>query len=495
MQAERTAIQGGWVIGWGDDCHQVFEGGTVVIEGDRILFAGFPSDPACPMADKVIDARCKLVSPGLINLHGIANLDLQVLRSDVASSGYSRPRAYVVDPAAPHIWSDEDFRVSTEFSVATMLKAGNTSFATVTTGATKRWEDPETEPHALAEAANRLGARAWVCHSYMESSGGTLPDGTREVIWDRNKAQAGLDRAIGLIKHLRDRGDGRVTGFLFPYQTAACSADLLQETMRQSKLLGGIHVRSHFAQYIGEYRDCKAKYGFTPVQHMADIGFVGPQVCLTHAIYTAGHSATGDPPGEDLQILAATGTSVAHCPVVFARGGVALESFSRYFRAGINMGLGCDTFPPDLVEEMRIGALINKVVDRGRGAGTVREFFHAATVGGARALGRSDLGRLAVGCTADISIFHLSGLAAGPIDDPLRTFVHFGGGWDCDTVLVGGKVVVADGRVLGVDEAALAARAQPVWDKYKAGLVAWDYLGRSADQVFPPALPIVRRQS
>ena len=73
------------------------------------------------------------------------------------------------------------------------------------------------------------------------------------------------------------------------------------------------------------------------------------------------------------------------------------------------MGIGTDTYPPDLLEEMRFGALVNKVVEGSRGAGTVRDFYNAATIGGAKALRRDDLGRLASGCTADISIFDFSG--------------------------------------------------------------------------------------
>ena len=82
----KIAFRGGWVVGWSDGRHQVLEGGTVVVEKDRIIFVGFPDDPACPSADRVIFTQGKLVSPGLINLHCIANLDLQVLSIDTGRS-------------------------------------------------------------------------------------------------------------------------------------------------------------------------------------------------------------------------------------------------------------------------------------------------------------------------------------------------------------------------------------------------------------------------
>ena len=166
-----------------------------------------------------------------------------------------------------------------------------------------------------------------------------------------------------------------------------------------------------------------------------------------------------------------------------------MESFGRYVRAGVNMGIGTDTHPPDILEEMRMGAIINKIVEGDRSAGTVVDFYNAATIGGAKALGRDDLGRLAPGCTADISIFDFSHLTAAPMDDPMRMLIHAANGRDCHTVLVGGKVVVSEGRVVGVDEEELARKAREAWLKYKGGVGAWDPAGRSGDEVFPPLFP------
>ena len=166
-----------------------------------------------------------------------------------------------------------------------------------------------------------------------------------------------------------------------------------------------------------------------------------------------------------------------------------MESFGRYVRAGVNMGIGTDTFPPDMLEEMRIGAIVNKVVEGSRSAGTVLDFYNAATIGGAKALGRDDLGRLAPGSTADISIFDLSRLNTAPLDDPMRMLVHAANGRDCNTVLVGGEVVVDEGRVVGVDEEELTHKARQAWLKYKSGVAAWDSAKGSSDALFPPLLP------
>jgi cytosine/adenosine deaminase-related metal-dependent hydrolase len=258
---------------------------------------------------------------------------------------------------------------------------------------------------------------------------------------------------------------------------------LLQETMRQSRLLGDAHIRTHVAEYASDVTASMRRYGKPPLEWMLDTGMVGPQVCLTHAIHYRDFS--------EVEALARSGTSVCHCPVVNAREGDALNSFSRYRAAGLNLGIGTDTFPPDLVEEMRIGSLLCKVVDGKRGAGSVAEFFHAATVGGADALGRADLGRLAAGAAADICIWTIASLRHGHGDDPMRAFVHFASGRDCDTVIVAGREVLTGGMVPGLDEEQLMHRSRIAWDKYRRRLASW--AGDATDRVYPAAIPLSRR--
>lgn len=488
----RTAIQGGWIIGWHNNEHCILDGGIVVYNGNTIEFVGFPGDPECPNPDRIINATGKLTSPGFINTHCIANFDLQILSIDhPRREGYNRP-SWVIEPNAQTIMKDDDFRISADFNVTSLLKCGNTSFGAVTTGLTKFWDDADAEPYALAEASDRLGARAWISHLYQEACDYTDEYGIPQSVWDSSRARNGLDKALNFIKYANRSGNERLEGFLFPYQTARCSDELLKETMHQSKILGNVHVRSHFSQSLTEFKEHKAKTDKSMVEWLESIGFLGSQVTLAHAQYIAGHRATGDGPGDDLQILADTLTTVCHTPIVYARSGDFLESFSRYARSGVNMALGCDTFPPDILEEIRMGSLINKVIERDRMAGTLKEFFNAATIGGAKALGRDDIGKLEVGCKADISVFNITAFDNGPIDDPMRTLIHFANGRACDTVIVDGNVVVENGVVNGVDEEQLLQDAQRVWTKYKTGIVSWDYAKRSGHEMWPSLFPTKR---
>ena len=109
-----------------------------------------------------------------------------------------------MDPNSPYPLTDEEFRTSAEFSVATLLKGGCTTFANVTTSASKRWED-SIEPYALAEASEQMGARAWLGHFYMEGASYTDANGATQVVWDSKKGQVAMDHGIKLVKYLQKR--------------------------------------------------------------------------------------------------------------------------------------------------------------------------------------------------------------------------------------------------------------------------------------------------
>jgi cytosine/adenosine deaminase-related metal-dependent hydrolase len=194
----------------------------------------------------------------------------------------------------------------------------------------------------------------------------------------------------------------------------------------------------------------------------------------------------------DLALLADSGTHVGHCPVVFSRSGILLRSFQRYRDAGITIAIGTDTVPPDLVAEMRMASTLSKVADSDRTSGSAAAVYEAATLGGASALGRDDLGRLAAGAKADIVLFDLHALHLGVIDDPIKALVHYANGVDTDTVIVDGRTVVEGGRVLGVSEHELLAASQQTWERYTAGLAARDPEGRSIDELYPWSYPVRR---
>ena len=467
----------------------------MVYEDDTILFVGFADDPQCPQPDQVIRTDGKLVSPGLVNLHCIANIDLQTLRIDVTKTGFPRDKAWL-EHATP-IWSDEEFHVSAKLSVASILRSGNTTFCNVTTSATKGYEDPIVEPFALAEASEILGARAYLAHNFQDHSRyNTVENGQEQThyVFDKQAGERGLEHALELTQALRERGKNNnqlVQGFLFPYTTQSCSDELLQAASQAARA-EGLVVRSHFAQNSRELAENLKERQQSPTERLASLGVLGSELTLTHAIYMRGHASVSDSGNlqDDLTLLTDSGTHVAHCPVVFSRRGQVLQSFKTYLDAGVNLALGTDTSPPDLLGEMRMATTLSKVVDGDALSATAADVYNAATLGGAKALGRSDLGKLEAGAKADISVFDLHALHLGVIDDPIKALVHYASSGDTDRVIVDGRTVVEDKKVLGISEDEILAQAQAAWEVYRQGLAARDPLGRNADTMYPFSFPV-----
>src|SRR5207253_1258839 len=160
----------------------------------------------------------------------------------------------------------------------------------------------------------------------------------------------------------------------------------------------------HTSQSVVEFNEMLGRHGKTPVAWLRDLGVLGPNAILGHAIVIGGSSWTNYPAG-DVPIMADAGCSVAHAVWVFARRGIAMESFAGYRRAGGNMSLGTDTNPQSVIEAMRWAAVVSKIVERNTEATTAAHVFDAATLGGARALGRYDLGRIAPGARADLVLW------------------------------------------------------------------------------------------
>ncbi len=177
-----------------------------------------------------------------------------------------------------------------------------------------------------------------------------------------------------------------------------------------------------------------------------------------------------------------------------ARRGRTLDSWARYRAAGVNLALGTDTYPRDLIMQMRTASYFGKVMSRDLSAASAAEVFEAATLGGARARGREDLGRLEAGARADIVVIDLTGggsLRYGPVRDPIKSLVECGIGDDVETVVVDGAVCMRDRIIPGVDLTRLRMAAQEAGEDVWRRLPEWDALGRTADQMSPWSFPLV----
>lgn len=485
----RTLIQGGWVVGFQNGHHAIIEDGVVVLEDDAVLHVGPSFDGT---VDETIDAKGKLVSPGWINIHAVANIDIQTLGLDASQPAFTSPRAYAVDNVGDVEFTGDRLRTSALFSVVELLKGGATTIVEISTMAPSRFEVPRDEAPVLAEVAGELGARIYVSHKFRAGKRYMDDDGVMKYHWDEEAARNAFEYAKSVVEEYEGAYEDRVRTMLFPYQFDACPAELLRDVKIAAREMG-VPVHMHTSQSLFEFHDCLRRYNKTPVQLLDSIGFLDERTILTHLIYTTAHPASGFPTGDisDLRLVADRGANVAHCAVVYARHGKILGSFSRYREMGINVPIGTDTFPQDLITEMRWAALACKWTDRDRNRGTAREVFNAVTVDGARALGRDDIGRLAPGAKADVVIVDFTPLHIGPVDDPIKALVYTASGTDIETVIVDGKVVVKEGRVPGVDESELVRKASEAHMWQKGRFVGQNPTGRPAEVLFPSTYEVM----
>jgi cytosine/adenosine deaminase-related metal-dependent hydrolase len=244
----------------------------------------------------------------------------------------------------------------------------------------------------------------------------------------------------------------------------------------------------HTSQSVVEFYEMLARHGKTPVAWLDELGVLGPNTILGHAIIVGGSSWTNYPPG-DVQIMAESGCSVAHAVWVFARRGILMESFALYRTAGVTMALGTDTNPQSVIEAMRWTAVASKIVERGTHATTAAHVFDAATLGGASALGRDDLGRIARGAKADLVAWKATSWGMTPLRDPVKNLVYNATAEDVDRVWVNGRLVVDGGRVLAADERAILTALQAAGERMWPRMAQHDWAGRGVDALSPPTYP------
>jgi cytosine/adenosine deaminase-related metal-dependent hydrolase len=480
----RTKLQGGVVVGFNGQSHVLIRDGVVVWEDDAITFVGKAYDHP---VDRTIRAADRLIIPGLINLHwhaGVrANWRLTTDHGHPQFFGAGFPNTDAGRRGALYPLSDAEAETAATLNVLELLSGGCTTL--VEMGAPLR-----LVTH-LAAQVERLGVRAYLGPGYRSANYYRDEAGVVQYDWQEEAGREGLKTACRFVSEHDGKANGRLRGMLFPLQVDTCSRELLQATVRAAEELG-VPVQIHTAQNLLEVHQTLRKYGCTPVELLAEAGLLGPRTTLGHCIMVSGHPQAHYPDGHDLDLIAAAAAHVAHCPVSLGRRGMHLHHLSGYLARGINVGLGTDIHPFDLIREMRGAALICKVAAESPNAGTAREVFNAATLGGAKALGRQDLGRLCPGAKADLVIVNQRALHYGVLCDPIRSLVDCGVASDVETVIVDGHMVMENRQVPAappVDE--LLARAQHYAEAYWAFYPQLDWNGRAAEEAFPNAFPWV----
>ncbi len=480
----KTLIEGGWVVAFNGTGHEIHERGSVVVEDDRVLHAG---GPYTGPVDTRLSARGKLVSPGFINTHvhtagnGGDYLLLDMAKNDYRTANYmsfAAPLKGKMTPPPP-----DAVAALRAFVFLHALKQGTTTVIDVG-GLRGDWE-------GYARLVDDLGVRVYGSPPFRDRD--TYMDARGRLYYDEDTAagQQRLREAVDFVRKFDGAAGGRLRGMLNAAQVETCSEPLLRAGKDAARELG-VPIHTHAGGNLIEFERIMEEYRKTPVQFLADIGFLDDRTLLGHAVFTTAHPWPRYPFGDDLRVLADTGATVGHCPYKYAKMAMTLHSFQRYLEAGVNVALGTDTYPMDMVAELRWASILAKVTDANYQVGLPRDVFKAATLGGCKFLRRTDLGRLAPGAKADIVIINLDHLGAGVYADPIKALVDGASGRDVDTVIVDGKVLVQGGRTTRVDEDEVYAKARRAIEHAWGLVPGWRWDGATVERIVPPAFPIHR---
>lgn len=453
----RTRLDAGFVIAHDGREHRLLRDGSVVYEDGVITYVGpqaaAPTDCAPALPGHIL-------SPGFISLHnhcGFGSVD-RSFREDCHSARFYGSTLFEYVLPLMQALPPPLLALTTRVSMAELIRSGVTTCVDIT-----------DRPGITAEAAQDVGLRAYIgkpFNSWRRAAG------TGGAIRYEPSSEADdetlLAQAAQSLCQTTSQAGRLVQPILSPGAVDTCSPALLARAAETGRELG-LRMTTHCGQSLAEFHEILRRHGRTPVQVLSDAGFLGEDVILAHCVFTDGHSRTGWPsPARDLGLLGRTHTTVAHCPTQFARTGTLLEDFARYKSAGVRIGLSTDAAPQCMLSEMRIGAILAKIAASSPANPAALDFFTAATTEGADALGRPDLGRIAVGARADLVVFRTGSPALTPARDPVKNIVYHASPLDITSVIVEGQEIARDGNIHATDLADLThqlteACKQQIW--------------------------------
>ena len=428
-QSADLIIQGGTVITM-DGQRTIIEGGLVAITGGEIAAVGRASELAKDyVARKVIDARDKVVVPGLINLHTHSFL---ILFRGLADDHTLDTWLEVLGP----LHRDNDDRpgfkkLGNYLACVEMMKSGTTTFV-----------EMYHYPELMAEVVDEAGLRAIV---------------TLRLPFQRDTGEFDAENARKAFQRLRNDwgGKARITPGLAAHAPHTVPTEVLQFTKKLADEYD-THLVIHLAEGQTEVEQIQQRFGKTPTAYLEGLGFLSPRLLAVHSVQLT---------DSDIRTLRENGVSVAHNPESNAKLSSGIARVGDLLQAGIVVGLGTDSGVSnnnlDMFEEMDTAVKLQRAFHGDWRALTARQALEMATIQGAAAIRMDkEIGSLEVGKKADIIIVDVGKAELQPIYDYYSHLVYVAKGSDVETSIVNGRIVMEDRKVLTLDTEQIKKRAR-----------------------------------
>jgi 5-methylthioadenosine/S-adenosylhomocysteine deaminase len=249
-------------------------------------------------------------------------------------------------------------------------------------------------------------------------------------------------------------GEARIRISYGPHAFYTAGVDLMREVAERARV-DGLGIHTHLSETRAEVDDCLAQFGRSPIGLAADVGILGATTHVAHAVHPR--------PG-DLGLLAGSRATVSHNPISNLKLGAGIAPVREYSGGGIRLALGTDSMASnnsaDLFEEIKLGALLQRGLRENPTGWSATDTLRMATEGGAAALDEGLSGRLAVGAAADFVLVDATAVAATPLADAVSFLGYAARGSDVTDTVIGGRRVLAAGRVTTLDEDAILSDAR-----------------------------------
>jgi len=402
----------------------------VLIEDNRIAKVAKSINES---ADTVIDATGRVVSPGFVNLHTHSPMGLlRGLADDLP----------LMDWLQNHIWpreaklTPEYIKAGAYLGALEMIRSGTTTFL-----------DMYFHMDKVAEAVLKAGLRGYLSYGMID-------------LGDPDKTDKEVKEALREMEAIEKLNSNRVHFVFGPHAPYTCSIALLKEVRRLASEHDKL-ITIHVSETMAEIGQITERYGKSPVVLLDDIGFLGNDVIIAHGVWLD---------SRDIQILARHGVTVAHNPASNMKLASGVMPIGKLLNAGVNVGLGTDGSASnnnlDMLEEMKLAALLHKVHNLDPVIADAKTVFRMATRNGAKAL-RLSAGLIKEGYLADIAIINFNRPHLRPINDVISHLVYSANGNDVETTIVDGKILMLDGEVLTLDEEKVMGEAEKVVEKIR----------------------------
>lgn len=395
---------------------QVIPNGDVLIDGNRIVAVGQGlSSDGC---ERVINAAGKLVTPGFVNGH--THLYQNMLKGKGDAFGLKEWCEKVTFPFSQIIHyhnrqlHDESLGYAYGLLGAVeMIQSGITAFIdmdTVTDTLLQAWEDVGIRGVAAVQSVNR-----WVPKELM------IPDDVR------------LEKLEDMI--VRWHGRGLQDVWIAPSTAFTCTEEFMEKLKHLAKK-HGVKIQVHVSETQWEVNQSIADVGTTPLMYLESIGFLENPIMIVHGVHLT---------PEEMKLCKERGICVCYNPKSNGKLGSGIAPMAELMEQGVDVCLATDGAASndllDIFEDMRFGAMLQKLKYNDPGRFGEKEVFRMATEGGAKAMGL-DAGRLEAGKLADVAIIDIAAPAMTPLHDPISALVYCGKSCNVETVLVNGNIVM-----------------------------------------------------